>query len=46
MTGMPRAQGFVTPVCVDLAREPTNTYDSNAIAALVDGKLVGYLSRS
>jgi len=45
MTGMPRHQGYLRAVCVDLTREPGNQYDRNAIAALVDGRLVGYLGR-
>jgi HIRAN domain len=45
MTGMPRRQGYLRAVCVDLTREPSNQYDRNAIAATVDGELVGYLRR-
>lgn len=45
MTGMPRYQGYLCPVCVDLVREPGNAYDRNALAAKVGGELVGYLGR-
>jgi hypothetical protein len=41
---MPRHQGYLRAVCVELIREPANQYDRKAIAAHVDGQLVGYLA--
>jgi hypothetical protein len=45
MSGMPRRQGYLRAVCIDLVREPANKYDSNALAARVENLVVGYLGR-
>lgn len=38
--------GVEVAVEVDLVHEPTNSYDGNAVRAVVNGQTVGYLSRS
>lgn len=45
LCGPPRTNGYLLPVEVDFAREPTNPYDGNAIAASINGSPVGYLRR-
>ena len=45
MTGMPRHQGYLKPVSIDLIREPHNEYDRNAFAAFIANEKVGYLAR-
>jgi hypothetical protein len=45
LTGPPRADGYCVPVVVRLVREPTNSYDANAIRADVSGACIGYLRR-
>lgn len=45
LAGPPRHEGYLTPVRVTIIREATNTYDSNAFRAEVDGRHVGYLAR-
>lgn len=45
LAGPPRDEGYLIPVKVAIIREPTNTYDSNAFRAEVDGRHIGYLAR-
>ncbi len=45
LAGPPRHEGYLIPVMVTIIREATNTYDSNAFRAEVDGRHVGYLAR-
>jgi hypothetical protein len=43
--GPPRQQGYWIPVTVTFRREPSNPYDGNAIMAIVNARLVGYINR-
>ena len=45
MFGGPRPEGHRHLVDVELVRDPSNRYDSNAVKALVLGQLVGHLRR-
>jgi hypothetical protein len=45
IAGPMREQGYLIPVDVVLEPEPKNTYDANAILALVGGVVVGRLAR-
>ncbi len=45
VAGKTRKEGYVVPVVTTLKREPQNKYDRNAIAALVGGKIVGYIAK-
>jgi hypothetical protein len=45
LAGSPCEDGYCIPTPVDLAREPTNPYDPNAIRAEVRHTHVGYLRR-
>lgn len=46
LTGPVRKNGYLVPVSVRFVREPHNPYDSNALRAEVEGRLVGYLGRA
>lgn len=43
LVGAPRPGGYLVPVEVDLAREPSNPFDQNAIRVQVRGYRVGYV---
>jgi hypothetical protein len=46
ITGRRGTEQVRHPVTAALIREPDNPYDTHAVAVWVDGKRVGYLSRS
>jgi hypothetical protein len=46
LVGPPRAQGYLVPVDVQLEREPRNSEDANAIRAVVNDRVIGYLART
>lgn len=43
--GKPHSNGYLIPVCVQLSREPSNKYDSNAIKVEIEDNHVGYIAR-
>jgi hypothetical protein len=43
LTGPPRDNGYLLPVCVNFVREPDNPKDRNAFRAEVNGQHIGYL---
>ena len=45
LAGMPRTVGYLIPVAITLTREPTNSYDKNAIRADIGEYKIGYLSK-